>query len=187
MLQRFVEKPPTPNPVALPEYKSCTLTHLWHDLRVAFCNKVIVKFPSGAVCVLSRIGRPLTGSWVALRWWWVAEQLRNWLPVSVTIDTLTFIGGGYRSFAWRGHVGSMSVVLKSDRDMVADDKSAIVSEWQLLEARLPTDRAVATGLPIPAYHGLFVGMMHGAPVRIILMSDGGVTLDSLGDLGVSLA
>ncbi|KAI0777828.1 hypothetical protein BD413DRAFT_668719 [Trametes elegans] len=91
---------------------------------------------------------------------------------------LKAIGGGFVTIAWRGTVGVTSVVLKTNlyiEDMT--DERPVAKEWSRLCEQVPSNPQEATALPIPAYHGWFVGV----EADIIAMTYHGQSLDEIDD------
>ncbi|KAI8996208.1 hypothetical protein BD414DRAFT_533925 [Trametes punicea] len=97
------------------------------------------------------------------------------MPSTAQVDLVGEIGGGDITAAWRGYLGTTSVVLKMNRFIEEHSENrAVLDEWRRLSARLPGDIKRATALPIPTYHGLFVR----EEADMILMSDCGDPLEA---------
>ncbi|KAI0374927.1 hypothetical protein BV20DRAFT_1118147, partial [Pilatotrama ljubarskyi] len=159
------------------------LRRMWVELRLVTCRRVQVQFPAGRVAEFSRNAAPLTGPVPASAWWGVVKLLAPFLPAVVHIKLQAYIRGGEDTTAWRGHVGETPVVLKMNRYVdPSGGERPVLDEWRRMSARLPQDVKKASALPIPAYHGFFVG----DEADLILMSDCGRSLDDLEDTDETL-
>ncbi|KAI9060425.1 hypothetical protein FKP32DRAFT_1679075 [Trametes sanguinea] len=152
---------------------------IFNQVQLATCRKLRVQYPpeNGRVVDYRRTASALTGSLVASRGWSVVQTVAHFAPITAVVKLTAPIGGGHDTMTWRGHLGEAPVVVKMNRYLVEDghENRVIAEEWSRLERALPHDVRMATALPIPAYHGLFVGVDND----IILMSDCG---DSLADV-----
>ncbi|KAL7280990.1 hypothetical protein ACG7TL_004290 [Trametes sanguinea] len=151
---------------------------IYNQVQLATCQKLTVQYPPehGRVVDYRRAAGALTGSLVASRGWSVVQTIAHkFMPNTAEVKLTAPIGGGHVTMAWRGHLGEAPVVLKMNKFLVEDghEKRAIAQEWERLERALPRNVRLATALPIPAYHGLFVGLDND----IILMSDCGDPLE----------
>ncbi|KAI8971039.1 hypothetical protein BD414DRAFT_510633 [Trametes punicea] len=148
---------------------------IFDEIQLTTCPTLRIRYPWGAIIEYHRAAGPLTGRLPASRWWKVIRFLSRFMPSTAQVDLVGEIGGGDITAAWRGYLGTTSVVLKMNRFIEEQSENrAVLDEWRRLSARLPGDIKRATALPIPAYHGLFVR----EEADMILMSDCGDPLEA---------
>ncbi|KAI0663812.1 hypothetical protein C8Q70DRAFT_380250 [Cubamyces menziesii] len=166
---------PTPHggPQGDPTHSQC----LWTMRCLAHCESLVVHMPYGQTVELSRIARPVSVPFpvsMPLPATGVSDLA---LPRVMRVEVLGVAGSGVDAVAFRGRADSVPVVLKLGvrRRRREEAPPGVGYEWSRLERILPADAGEAGRLPIPSYFGLFRGM---DSVEMILMSDGGVPLNS---------
>ena len=155
------------------------LRRVWDEVRLATCRSVQVRYPNGTIVKYDRSEAALTGPVASSRLYPLLRRLGQDVFATLNVEVDECLDGGEMTFAWRGTIGSTSVVIKMDL-MPVDNwtEREVTREWNRLAFALPRDARVASALPIPAYYGLF----EGAQASIILMSDCGHPIDNFPDL-----
>ena len=156
---------------------------VWDEVRLATCRSLQVRYPNGTVVKYDRSEAALTGPVASSRLYPILQRLGQGVFATLKVDVDECLDGGEMTLAWRGTIGTTSVVIKSDL-MPVDDwtEREVTREWERLANALPRDARAASALPIPAYYGLFVG----ARASIMLMSDCGEPIDDFPDMGERL-
>ncbi|KAH9892436.1 hypothetical protein C8Q73DRAFT_781988 [Cubamyces lactineus] len=161
----------------------------WDEYVLIASDKLYLNLPGQKTHVLHRqwpSGKAFNGAVVSTLAGRAALHLARAKGLTARIVATELLWETSRTVVWRGTCGSMTVVVKTDRKGQSDTTSVVNREYAALAQCLPKDPAVASALPIPDYYGMFCTVRMGEPWRACIMSDGGPSLEELGELGVQL-
>ena len=161
----------------------------WEELLLIASEKLELELPGPRTYTLHRhwpSGRALNGQVISSFAGRTAFHLARARGLNARIVATELLWESEFSVVWRGTIGSKTVIVKTDRKDTSDECSTINHEYGTLAQHLPKDPAKASELPIPDYYGMFKTVQGGEALRASVMSDGGPSLEELGELGLQL-